>query len=39
LHIMNYRANIIGGTLDVHPDPIRGTIVTCTFPIQLNKSS
>ena len=34
LHIMNYRANIIGGTLEVHPDPIRGTIVTCTFPIR-----
>jgi PAS domain S-box-containing protein len=33
LHIMNYRAGMIGGTLDVRPDPIRGTAVTCTFPM------
>jgi PAS domain S-box-containing protein len=33
LHIMNYRANMIGGVLDVRPNPIRGTIVTCTFPM------
>jgi PAS domain S-box-containing protein len=34
LHIMNYRAGMIGGTLEVAPDPIRGTTVTCTFPMK-----
>ena len=34
LHIMNYRAGMIGGTLEVAPDSIRGTTVTCTFPIK-----
>jgi two-component system CheB/CheR fusion protein len=32
LHIMNYRAGMVGGALEVCPDPVRGTIVTCTFP-------
>jgi signal transduction histidine kinase len=30
VHIMNYRARIIGGTLDIHSDPGEGTVVTCT---------
>jgi PAS domain S-box-containing protein len=34
LHIMNYRAGIIGGTLEVRPDEVRGTSVMCTFPIR-----
>ncbi len=34
LHIMNYRAGMIGGTLEVAPDSIRGTTVTCTFPMK-----
>jgi len=34
LHIMNYRAGMIGGTLEVAPDPIQGTIVTCLFPLK-----
>jgi PAS domain S-box-containing protein len=34
LHIMNYRAGMIGGTLEVAPDPIHGTTVTCTFPMK-----
>jgi signal transduction histidine kinase len=34
LHIMNYRAGMIGGTLEVVPDPIQGTTVTCAFPIK-----
>ncbi len=34
LHIMNYRASMIGGTLEVAPDPVKGTAVTCTFPIK-----
>ena len=33
LHIMNYRAGMIDGTLEVAPDPVRGTTVTCTFPL------
>jgi PAS domain S-box-containing protein len=34
LHIMNYRAAMIGGTLEVAPDSIHGTTVTCTFPMK-----
>jgi PAS domain S-box-containing protein len=34
LHIMNYRAGMIGGTLEVAPDPVKGTSVTCIFPIK-----
>ena len=30
VHIMNYRARIIGGTLDIHSDLGEGTVVTCT---------
>jgi PAS domain S-box-containing protein len=33
LHIMNYRAGMIGGNLDVHREQPRGTAVTCRFPI------
>jgi two-component system, chemotaxis family, CheB/CheR fusion protein len=29
LHIMRYRASVIGGTLDIRRDPRGGTIVTC----------
>ena len=32
VHIMNYRARIIGGTLDIHSDLGEGTVVTCTVP-------
>jgi signal transduction histidine kinase len=34
LHIMNYRAGVIGGTLQARRDTTRGTIVTCTFPVR-----
>jgi PAS domain S-box-containing protein len=34
LHIMNYRAGMIGGTLEVARDPVRGTTVTCVFPMR-----
>jgi PAS domain S-box-containing protein len=37
LHIMNYRASMIGGTLDVRPGRVRGTAVTCTFPMRTNE--
>ena len=33
LHIMGYRAGMIGGSLDVRRDLPRGTAVTCRFPI------
>jgi len=34
LHIMNYRAGMIGGTLEIQRDTTRGTIVTCSFPVK-----
>jgi PAS domain S-box-containing protein len=36
LHIMNYRAGVIGGTLEVRRDTPRGTVVTCIFPVRDN---
>jgi PAS domain S-box-containing protein len=32
LRIMQYRAKIIGGSLDVNSHPGRGTVVSCRFP-------
>ncbi len=32
IHIMNYRARIIGGTLDMNSTLGEGTVVTCTLP-------
>jgi PAS domain S-box-containing protein len=34
-HIMSYRANMIGGSLDVRPAPDCGTTVDCRFPLQV----
>jgi PAS domain S-box-containing protein len=34
LHIMNYRAGMIGGSLDVQRFPRGGTRVTCSFPLR-----
>jgi PAS domain S-box-containing protein len=34
LHIMNYRAGMIGGVLEVRPDRSRGTVVTCLSPVK-----
>ena len=34
LHIMNYRAGMIGGSLEIRRDTRQGTIVTCTFPVK-----
>jgi len=34
LHIMRYRAGMIGGSLDVQSESGRGTRVACTFPCQ-----
>jgi PAS domain S-box-containing protein len=33
LHIMNYRAGMIGGSLEVRRGTPRGTVVICRFPI------
>jgi len=33
LHIMNYRAGMIGGNLEVRREQPPGTVVTCRFPI------
>jgi PAS domain S-box-containing protein len=33
LSIMNYRANVVGGSLKVQPNDDRGVKVTCTFPL------
>ncbi|HEX4785140.1 MAG TPA: PAS domain S-box protein [Candidatus Sulfotelmatobacter sp.] len=33
LHLMNYRARMAGGTLEVQRLPTGGTIITCQFPI------
>jgi signal transduction histidine kinase len=35
LHIMNYRAGMIGGALEVRPDCPSGTVVTCLFPVKM----
>jgi PAS domain S-box-containing protein len=37
LHIMNYRAGMIGGALEVRPDPVQGTRVTCAFQVRTSK--
>jgi PAS domain S-box-containing protein len=33
LHIMNYRAGMIGGLLEIRRDGTRGTFVVCHFPV------
>jgi len=33
LNIMNYRARMIGGSLEIRPNSPGGTIVSCTFPL------
>jgi PAS domain S-box-containing protein len=34
LRIMNYRASVIGGVLEVRPAAERGTTVICSFPVK-----
>jgi signal transduction histidine kinase len=34
LRIMSYRANMVGGTLEVGPGGRGGTVVRCRFPMQ-----
>jgi signal transduction histidine kinase len=33
LHLMNYRARMVGGSLEVQRDAVGGTMVTCLFPM------
>jgi PAS domain S-box-containing protein len=33
LHLMNYRAKMVGGSLELQRVPTGGTIVTCLFPV------
>src|ERR1700724_2705410 len=33
LHLMNYRARMVGGSLEIQRVPTGGTIVTCLFPV------
>jgi len=33
VNIMNYRARILGGTLDIRSRPEGGTVITCTVPL------
>ncbi len=34
LHIMSYRAGMIGGRLEIRPNLPRGTSITCMFPME-----
>jgi PAS domain S-box-containing protein len=34
LHIMSYRASMIGGSLELRPGPSGGTVVACRFPLR-----
>jgi PAS domain S-box-containing protein len=36
LHLMNYRARMVGGSLEVQPLPAAGTMVSCLFPVVLS---
>jgi signal transduction histidine kinase len=33
LHLMNYRARMVGGSLEVRRVETGGTVVTCLFPL------
>jgi PAS domain S-box-containing protein len=35
-HLMSYRARVIGGSLEIRNVATGGTLVTCTFPVQLS---
>lgn len=34
MQIMNYRARVLGGTLQVESGKVRGIVITCLFPLQ-----
>jgi signal transduction histidine kinase len=37
LHLMNYRARVIGGSLEVQRVPSGGTVAVCLFPVHSNE--
>jgi PAS domain S-box-containing protein len=39
LHIMRYRASMIGGTLQVENDTAGGTVIKCRFPLKVPPSA
>jgi PAS domain S-box-containing protein len=39
LHLMNYRARMIGGSLDVQRTAVGGTVVSCLFPESNNRDA
>ena len=39
LHIMNYRAGMIGGNLEVRREQPLGTVVTCRFPVTTSEDN
>jgi PAS domain S-box-containing protein len=39
LHLMNYRARIVGGSLEVQRVPTGGTMVTCLFPVSTEEQT
>ena len=39
LHIMDYRARSIGGTLQISPGRLRGTEVSCCVPVPTSGDS
>jgi PAS domain S-box-containing protein len=39
LHIMNYRAGMIGGTLEIRREHPQGTSVTCRFPVTVERET
>jgi signal transduction histidine kinase len=38
LHLMNYRARMIGGSLEVQRVIPQGTLVTCLFPLNVDEA-
>ena len=38
LRIMSYRANMVGGSLDIHRGTPRGAVIRCQFPLEKQES-
>jgi PAS domain S-box-containing protein len=36
-HLMNHRARVVGGSLEIERAPMGGTVVTCLFPVQFRQ--
>jgi len=36
-YLMNYRARVVGGSLEIEPAPRGGTVVTCLFPAKFSE--